>query len=361
MWPSHRLCDLLGIALPIVQAPMAGAGGTALAIAAAEAGALGSLPCAMLDEAQARKDVQIFRQQSGRPLNLNFFCHKPASADPDSQRAWKDSLQGYYRGLGLDPDQEVSAVNRAPFDAAFCALVEETRPDAVSFHFGLPEAALLARVKAAGSKILASATTVAEARWLEAQGIDAIIAQGNEAGGHRGIFLTDRPDSQPGTFALVPQVVDAVALPVIAAGGIADGRGIAAAFALGADGVQIGTAFLRSKESLISPLHRKALEGAGDDSTAVTNLFSGRPARGVMNRLMREQGPLSETAPAFPTAGGALAPLKKAAEAQGSSDFSSLWAGQAVALARDGEAAAVVERLAADAQACLAALSKASD
>ncbi|MEO1192302.1 MAG: nitronate monooxygenase family protein [Pseudomonadota bacterium] len=350
MWPSTRLIDLLGTDLPIIQAPMAGAGGTAMAIAAAKAGALGSLPCAMLSPETAREQVQIVRQQVSRPLNLNFFCHTPAPPDDAAQKRWQASLSDHYERHGLDPDQPTTAPNRAPFDETFCALVEEQKPEVVSFHFGLPAPALLARVKAAGAKVLSSATTVAEARWLEEQGADAIIAQGYEAGGHRGVFLEETITTQPGTFALVPQVADAVSVPVIAAGGIADGRGIAAAFTLGADGVQIGTAFLRSPESLVSPLHRAALESASDDSTALTNLFSGRPARGIMNRVMRDQGPMSDKTPPFPTAGGALAPLKKAAEAEGKADFSSLWAGQAVRLARDEEAGAVIERLVSEAR-----------
>ena len=349
MWPNRGLLDLIGIELPIIQAPLAGAGGSAMAIAASEAGGLGSLPCAMLDADKIRAELGIIRQRTANPLNVNFFCHAPASPDPDREAAWKARLASFYVELGLDPEASAPAVSRAPFDAATCEIVEEFRPEVVSFHFGLPEKSLLDRVKAAGAVILSSATTVAEARWLEDSGCDAIVAQGYEAGGHRGMFLTDDITTQAGTFALLPQVVDAVCVPVVAAGGIADGRGVAAAFALGASGVQIGTAYLFTPESLIGDLHRAALGAAAEDSTALTNVFSGRPARGLMNRIMREVGPMSDAAPAFPTAGGALAPLKKKAEAAGSSDFSSLWSGQAASLCREIGAAELTKQIAEDA------------
>ena len=349
MWPDQRLIALLGTELPIVQAPMAGANGSAMAIAASQAGALGSLPCAMLDGDRVRAEIRIIRQQTSNPINLNFFCHEPAAPDPARDAAWKEILSEYYAEFGLDENATAPAVNRAPFDGNMCEIVEKAKPEIVSFHFGLPAKALLERVKAAGSRVMSSATTVEEAKWLEDNGCDAIIAQGYEAGGHRGMFLTDVVTSQAGTFALVPQVADAVGVPVVAAGGIADGRGIAAAFALGAAGVQIGTAYLFTPESLISDLHRDALKSARDDQTALTNLFSGRPARGVINRLMQEIGPISNAAPAFPTAGGALAPLKAAAEADGSSDFSSLWSGQAAGLGREMPTAVLTKKLAEDA------------
>jgi len=334
---------------PILQAPMAGANGSAMAIAVSQAGGMGALPCAMLSPDKMRAEMQIIRQQTDSPFSVNFFCHTPPPPDSGEQKRWRERLRAYYLEHGLDPEAEAPAVNRAPFDAVAAGIVEEIRPAVVSFHFGLPEQSLLDRVKAAGSKVISSATTVAEARWLEAHGCDAIIAQGAEAGGHRGIFLSAAYHSQPGTMALVPQVVDAVNVPVIAAGGIADGRGVAAAFMLGASAVQIGTAYLRSPESLVSDLHRQALATATDDQTALTNVFSGRPARGLMTRIMAEVGPLAAEAPPFPTAGGALAPLKKAAEAQGKSDFTSLWSGQAAALGLDLPAGEITRALAADA------------
>ena len=356
MWPDRRLLDLIGIELPVIQAPLAGANGSAMAIAASEAGGLGSLPCGMLDAAKARAEIGIIRQRTTKPLNVNFFCHTPAKPDPDRDAAWKKRLAAYYTEHGLDASASAPAVNRAPFDGPMCEVVEEHKPEVVSFHYGLPEQALLSRVKASGCLVLSSATTVEEARWLEDHGCDAIIAQGYEAGGHRGMFLTDDIATQPGTFALVPQVVDAVKVPVIAAGGIADGRGVAAAFALGAAGAQIGTAYLLTPESLVTELHRSALRAAGEGQTALTNVFSGRPSRGLMNRVMREVGPMSDQAPAFPTAGRALAPLKAKAEAVGSSDFSSLWAGQAASFGREIGAGDLTRQLAADAEQWLKAL-----
>jgi nitronate monooxygenase len=327
-----------------------------MAIAVSDAGGLGSLPCAMLDPAKARAEIGVIRQQTTKPLNVNFFCHTPPQADPVREAAWRERLAGYYAEFGLDTAASVPAASRAPFDEAKCEIVEDLKPEVVSFHFGLPARALLDRVKAAGSVVIASATTVAEARWLDEQGCDAIIAQGFEAGGHRGMFLSDDVATQVGSLALVPQVVDAVTVPVIAAGGIGDGRGIAAAFALGAAGALVGTAYLFTPEATISDLHRAALQAPNNDATALTNLFSGRPARGLVNRLMREIGPLSGAAPAFPTAGNALAPLKAQAEAAGRSDFSNLWSGQAAGLGRDLGAGELTRRLAKDAARYLRAL-----
>ncbi|MCB1886304.1 MAG: nitronate monooxygenase [Rhodocyclaceae bacterium] len=355
MWPDRRLIERLGIEHPILLAPMAGAGGPAMAIAVARAGGLAALPCAMLDAEGIARDVVTVRAGTPAALNLNFFCHTPQADDAPRQRAWRERLAPCYRELGLDPATEAAAANRSPFDATTCALVESLRPEVVSFHFGLPAADLLARVRATGALVLASATSVAEARWLVRHGCDAVIAQGVEAGGHRGMFLEVDPATQAGTLALLPAIVDAVDVPVIAAGGIGDGRGIAAALALGAAAVQLGTAYLRTPESLVSPLHRAAL-AAAEAPTALTNLFSGRPARGLVNRLMREYGPLSDDLPPFPTAGRALAPLKQAAEALGRTDFSSLWAGEAYALARDEDATRVTRRLVDETRAALARL-----
>ncbi len=355
-WPDRRLLDLIGIELPVIQAPLAGGNGPAMAIAASEAGGLGSLPCGMLDTTKAREEIGIIRQRTTKPLNVNFFCHTPPRPNPDRDARWKERLAAYYTELGLDASASAPAVNRAPFDEAMCEVVEEHKPEVVSFHYGLPEQALLSRVKASGCLVLSSATTVEEARWLEDHGCDAIIAQGYEAGGHRGMFLTDNIATQSGTFALVPQVVDAVKVPVIAAGGIADGRGIAAAFALGAAGAQIGTAYLFTPETLISDLHRAALRAARDNQTALTNVFSGRPARGLVNRVIREVGPISDVAPSFPTAGTALAPLKAKAEAAGATDFSSLWSGQAASLGREIGSGDLTRQLATEAKQWLKAL-----
>jgi len=353
MWPDRRLLDLFNIELPIVLAPMAGAMDVELAAAVAQAGALASLPCAMLDPAKARAQLAEFRARSDARLNLNFFCHTPPELNNAREARWRERLAPYYAELGIDPAAPVPTSMRQPFDAEFCAVVEETKPGVVSFHFGLPEQSLLERVKAAGCLVLASATTVAEARSLETRGVDAIVAQGYEAGGHRGMFLSDDLAAQVGTFALVPQVVDAVKVPVIAAGGITDARGIAAALALGAAGVQIGTAFLFTPEAKISGPHRAALRAARDDGTAVTNLMTGRPARGLVNRVMREIGPINDIAPAFPLAAGALAPLRTSAEARGSGDFTPMWAGQAASLGRAMPAAELTRTLAAEALALL--------
>ncbi|MGA7805804.1 NAD(P)H-dependent flavin oxidoreductase [Bradyrhizobium sp.] len=346
MWPDRRLLKLLKTEFPIVLAPMAGAMDAELVIAVAQGGGLGSLPCAMLSVEKTREQIQIIRQRVSAPINMNFFCHTPVEADPAREAGWKERLAPYYSEHGIDPQAPVTAANRAPFDAAMCGLVEELKPEIVSFHFGLPDPALLDRVKAVGALVMSSATTVREAIWLEENGADIIIAQGAEAGGHRGMFLTDNIAEQPGTFALVPQVVDAVKVPVIAAGGIADGRGIAAAFALGAAGVQIGSAYLRCPESLVSAPARIVLAHAHDDSTVITNVMTGRPARGVANRLMREVGPVSPHAPAFPHAATGLAPLKAAAEKLGKVDFTSLWAGQAVRLGREMPATELTRALA---------------
>jgi nitronate monooxygenase len=358
MWPDRRIIELFKTEFPIVLAPMAGVMDADLVIAVAQGGALGSLPCAMLSAEKARKQVNIIRQRVSAPINLNFFCHEPVEADPAREAGWKQRLEAYHQELGLDPAAPVSAANRAPFDAAFCEVVEELKPEVVSFHFGLPDQALLRRVKAAGCLVMGAATIVREAIWLEENGADVIIAQGAEAGGHRGMFLTDNIAEQPGTFALVPQVVDAVKVPVIAAGGIADGRGIAAAFALGAAGVQIGSAYLRCPESKVSALARVALAQARDDCTVITNVMTGRPARGVPNRVMREVGPISPHAPAFPHAATALGPLKAAAEKQGKVDFTNLWAGQALKLGRDMPATELTRALAASALARISALGR---
>ncbi len=356
MWPDRRFLNLVKTEFPIVQAPMAGVMDSDLVIAVAQGGGLGSLPCAMLSVAKAREQVGIIRQGVSAPINMNFFCHKPVAADPRREAQWRERLAPYYREFGLDPTAPVDAANRAPFDAAMCELVEELKPEIVSFHFGLPEQALLARVKAAGCLVMSSATTVQEAIWLDRNGADIIIAQGAEAGGHRGMFLTDDVAQQPGTMALVPQVVDAVKVPVVAAGGIADGRGIAAAFALGAAGVQIGSAYLRCPESKVSAVARAALGEAADDSMVITNVITGRPARGVANRVIRDMGPLSPDVPAFPHAATALAPLRQAAEKLGRGDFTHVWVGQAVRMGQELPAAELTRALAESALARLSQL-----
>jgi nitronate monooxygenase len=337
---------LLGTQLPLIQAPMAGVQLHALTAAVSNAGALGSLPCAMLDAAGLRKELQALSEKTQKPYNLNFFCHTPPTVDSAREAAWREALSPYYAEFGIDPASIASGPGRQPFSAEMADVLEEFRPAVVSFHFGLPAAELLARVKACGAKVLSSATTVAEALWLEANGADAIIAQGLEAGGHRGMFLNDDLSSQLSTFALLPQMVQTVRLPVIAAGGIADAAGVRAAMALGAAGVQIGTAYLCCDEASTSATHRAVLQSPAAQHTALTNLFSGRPARGIVNRVMRELGPLSPLAPAFPLATAAVAPLRTQAESQGSGDFSPLWAGQNVSGCKAISAAELTRELA---------------
>jgi nitronate monooxygenase len=340
------LTDLLGTTLPVVQAPMAGVQAGALAIAVSNAGGLGSLPCAMLSVEGIREELSTIAAQTERPYNVNFFCHVEPPPDAQREAAWRAALTPYYREFGIDATGIPAGAGRAPFSAAAADVLAAFRPRVVSFHFGLPSAALLARVRAWQAKVIASATTVDEARWLEAQGVDAIVAQGVEAGGHRGNFLTDDLTTQVGTLALVPQVARAVRVPVIAAGGIADARGVEAAMALGAAGVQVGTAYLLCPEAKTSAVHRAALKSEGARHTALTNVFTGRPARGIVNRIVREVGPISAKAPAFPLATSAIAPLRAKAEAKGSGDFSPLWSGQNATGCREVPAGELTRELA---------------
>ncbi len=321
-WPDNRLLDLLQIEHPIIQAPMGFHTSPNMPAAVCVSGGLGSFPCATLTPVQLRDVVEKISTQTSKPLNLNFFCHI-MQRDAALEAAWLKRLGSYYAELGMSPPT-FPASTLAPFGAEMCDVVVELKPRVVSFHFGLPDGFLVHRLKAAGCLIFSSATTVAEAQWLEEHGADAIIAQGVEAGGHRGMFLTTE----------VPQVVDAVRVPVIAAGGIADGRSIAAAFALGASAVQMGTAYLLCPEAIISSYLSAALK-AKDHLTTVSNVVSGRPARVVVNRIVRELGPIATGVPSFPLGGAALEPLRARAEAQGSPDFTGLYAGQAAALCRE--------------------------
>lgn len=345
-WPDDRLTRLFGTPHPIVQAPMAGATSPSLVAGAMAGGALGSLPCGMLDGDGVREAAAAVRALAAGPINLNFFCHTMPPDEDDGD--WRAALAPFYSEYGIDGPGQAPPV-RKPFDAAMCAVVEEVRPEIVSFHFGLPDAPLLGRVRATGARILSSATTVDEARFLADRGCDAVIAQGYEAGGHRGWFLDTDRDSQIGTFALVPLIADAVSVPVIAAGGIADSRGIAAALALGAAGVQLGTAYLFAGEAPISAVFRRALGSERAHHSVLTNLFSGGAARGIPNRLTEEFGALSDRAPPYPHASAALAALRRAAEAAGDDGFSPLWAGQAAPLGAPTTAQALTERLAREA------------
>ena len=336
---------LLGTNLPLIQAPMAGVQKSALAVAVSQAGGLGSLPCAMLTLDEMRQEIAAIRVQTDKPFNLNFFCHTAPAIDEQRERLWRERLTPYYEEFAIDPASIPATAGRGAFDREAAAVVEQVKPAFVSFHFGLPRPELLAHVRTAGAKILASATTVDEARWLESQGVDGIIAQGNEAGGHRGMFLTTDLTTQIGTFALVPQVVAAVRLPVIAAGGIADAAGVKAALALGAVAAQVGTAYLLCPEATTSAVHRAALSSPGARHTALTNVFTGRPARGIVNRVMRELGPVNAEVPEFPLAVSAMAPLRSKAEQQGSGDFSPLWSGENASGAKRVSAAALTREL----------------
>ena len=340
------LQTLFGTELPLIQAPMAGAQDSALTVAVSNAGGLGSLPCGLLTLEGMRQELRAVQSQTSKPFNVNFFCHVPPEPDAAREAAWQAALAPYYTEFGVAAASVLTGPGRSPFTADAAALLDEFRPAVVSFHFGLPTSALLARARQHGAKILSSATTVDEAQWLEAHGADAIIAQGLEAGGHRGHFLSDDVSRQMGTYALLPQVVRAVRVPVIAAGGIADRAGVAAAMALGAAGVQVGTAYLLCPEASTSAIHRAALKSDNVRHTALTNLFSGRPARGIVNRLMRELGPMNALAPPFPLATNAIAPLRAKAESRGSGACSPLWSGQNATGCREIPGAALTRELA---------------
>lgn len=339
--------SLLGLHLqaPLFQSPMAGVQDHRLALAVCSAGGLGALPAAMLSLEQLDAELAALSAGTQAPYNVNFFCHPSPVEDAQALNRWHEALRPYYEALGLDPRTMPQGAGRQPFSPAAADVVERYRPAVVSFHFGLPSDQLVKRVQSWGSRVVASATTVAEGQWLQAHGADAVIAQGLEAGGHRGHFLSHDLSEQMGTFALVAQMSRALSIPVIAAGGVADVQGVRAARTLGAHGVQAGTAFLCSHEATTSRWHRQALQSPDSRHTALTNLLSGRPARGLINRLMRELGPLSPLAPAFPLATAALAPLRQAAEAQGLTDFSPLWAGQHASACRVAAAGDIAQEL----------------
>lgn len=341
----NTLAQRLNVDRLLLQAPMAGSQGSALALAVCGAGGIGALPAATLTPEALVQELTALSQGTARPWNVNFFCHTPPVPDAAREARWREALAPFYAEAGMDVAAVPAGAGRVPFSHAVADVVEPFRPPIVSFHFGLPAPDLLARVKGWGSVLLASATTVEEAIWLEAQGVDAVIAQGSEAGGHRGMFLSDDLTTQVGTFALLPQIMATVQVPVIAAGGISDAAGVRAALALGAAGVQVGTAYLCSDEALTSPIHRAVLQSEAARHTALTTLFSGRPARGIVNRVMRELGPLNPSAPAFPTATAAIAPLRAHWEKQGRGDFSPLWSGQNASSCRSAPAADITRDL----------------
>ncbi|HYE85511.1 MAG TPA: nitronate monooxygenase [Vicinamibacterales bacterium] len=338
--------ELFGIELPVIQAPMAGSQGSKLAIAVSVAGGLGSQPCAMLGPQQIRSELAAITATTSKPYNVNFFVHKEPRPDAAREAEWRRMLAPYFAEHGIEPSMIEAGPQRLPFNDAAADVLEAFKPPVVSFHFGLPSDALMRRVKAWGAKIVSSATTVDEARYLEAKGVDAVIAQGSEAGGHRGMFLTDDLSSQLPLSLLVPQVVAAVKVPVIAAGGVASARDVEAAMALGASGVQAGTAYLSCPEATTNPLHRAALKTDAAAVTAITNLFTGRPARGIVNRLMRELGPLNPAAPEFPLAATAIVALRSKAEPKGLDHFTSMWAGQNARSGREMPGAELTRQLA---------------
>jgi nitronate monooxygenase len=340
------LTALLGTTLPLVQAPMAGVQGSALAVAVSNAGGLGSLPAALLPPDRLRDEIAAIKAQTSAPYNVNFFCHTLPPRDDEREAKWRDALAPYYRELGLDQQSIEPGPGRTPFDNDAADTLAALKPPVVSFHFGLPPKRLLDRVRQWRPTIVSSATTVDEALWLEAQGVDAIVAQGVEAGGHRATFLSDDMTTQLGTIALVRQIVNAVKVPVIAAGGIADAEGVAAVLALGAVAAQVGTAFLLCPETSTTRVHRDALASPRARHTAVTNVFTGRPARAIVNRMVAELGPMSPLATAFPLATAAVMPLRTKAESRGSGDFSPLWSGQNASGCRNIPAAELTRELA---------------
>ena len=313
---------------PIIQAPMAGVQDFRLAAAISNAGGLGSLPAAMLNTEQLEQALLALSEATDNSYNVNFFSHTQPTVQPEQITRWHEALAPHFAKFNIDPSTLTGGASRQPFNEAAAEVLERFKPAYVSFHFGLPDKALLERVKRCGSVVISSATSTAEAIWLEQNGADIIIAQGLEAGGHRGHFLDRQVEHQMGTFALLPQVVAAVSCPVVAAGGIADSKGINAALTLGACAVQLGTTFLLCDEATTSPLHRAALQSEEANHTALTNLFSGGAARGIVNGVMRDLGAMNGAAPPFPLASTAITALRQAAEAQDNSDYSPLWCGQ---------------------------------
>ncbi len=346
LWPNTRLTDLLDITYPIIQAPMAGATTPKMVAVAANAGVLGSHGCSGLSPDALRTAVADMNSMTNRSINLNFFVHDDPKPDSEADLRSLERLKPWYDKIGAG-EPPAPSDPYLKFDEEFCELVISLSPKVVSFHFGLPAENLVHQIKDAGIVVLSSATSKAEARWLEDHGADAIIAQGYEAGGHSGWFL-DRGASQvAGTIALVPRIVDEVSVPVIAAGGIADGRGIAAAMMLGAEGVQIGTAFLASPESAYDTTYRaKALASTGDD-TMYTQAFSGRNARTITNEFSSEFAGLEDW-PDYPLMNGATGKLRSASAKAGNPEAMSLWSGMAVGLMREESTDRIVKRLIAE-------------
>lgn len=351
MWPNTALTARLGITYPIVQAPMASISTAPLAAAVSMAGGLGSIGSAVMPPAAVEAQVRDVRARTDRPFALNFFVHVPAPPAEAAAASMWQRLEPYRRALGLD--QMPPIVVPPPFGPAMLECVVALRPAAVSFHFGLPDEATMRALHDVDVAVLSSATTVAEARELEARGADAIIAQGIEAGGHRGTFQSELGDGEIGTLALVPQVVDAVKVPVLAAGGIFDGRGIAAALVLGASGAQLGTAFLGCAETVIDPVYRRTLGEARAARTRITRLLSGRPARAIVTRFIEAMADQEAEALPFPQQRVLTAALAAAGMAQGDVELLAMWAGQGAPKLRPMPAADLVATLAKEVDAAL--------
>ncbi|WP_322012232.1 nitronate monooxygenase [Paraburkholderia sp. J12] len=344
---NGTLLNLLGIARPIVQAPMAGVSTPELAAAVSNAGGLGSLGVGAMNAEGARKAIRATRALTNQPFNVNVFCHQPARADEAVERAWTGWLAPVFAQFGATPPARLGEIYTSfVVDHAMLAMLVEERPAVVSFHFGLPSAQAIAALRQAGIKLLASATNVDEARAAEAAGVDAVIAQGIEAGGHRGVFDPDAVDDRLGTFALTRLLVRALRVPVIAAGGIMDGAGIVAALALGAQAAQLGTAFVACAETSIDEGYRRALLGDAARRTTFTKAISGRIARSMANRFTAlGDDPDAPRTPAYPVAYDAGKALHAAAKAQGEYGYGAQWAGQAAALARALPAAELFAQL----------------
>lgn len=341
----YNFKELLGTEFPLIQAPMAGVQDSALTIAVSEAGGLGSLPCGMLSIDKVVSEIQLIKKATDKPFNLNFFCHELPAYNPKQHSEWQAVLKPYFTELGATCESQPNGASRIPFNHDIADAIEAFRPKIISFHFGLPNKDLLARLQSWGTKIISSATTVKEALWLESKGVDGIIAQGVEAGGHRGMFLSNDLSTQVGTFSLAHQIANKVNIPVIAAGGIADNKGVRAALTLGATAVQIGTAYLLCNETTTSQLHRNALKGTASQHTAITNVFSGRPARGIVNRVMSELAFMHPSAPTFPYASIEITQLRALSEKQGSDAFTPLWSGQNTSGCKEISAAELTREL----------------
>ncbi|QAY79068.1 nitronate monooxygenase family protein [Sphingosinicella sp. BN140058] len=344
--PSPLLVQL-GIQLPIIQAPMAGVSSPAMAAAVSAAGGLGSIAVGAVDAAAARSMIEAVRAQTSASFNLNLFCHVPARTDPDREDAWIARIRPEFQAYGAEPPASLSEIYRSFVeDDAMLRMLIETRPAVVSFHFGLPSPVAIAALRAAGIRMIATATSLAEARSIEAAGLDAIVAQGWEAGGHRGCFDPDAPDDKLGTVALTRLLVRASTLPVVAAGGIMDGARIAAMLAIGAAAAQLGTAFVSCDESLADAGYRAALSGAAAHHTVMTRVISGRPARCLANRFtaLGEEIP-NAAVPAYPIAYDLGKALHAAARKRGESGYGAQWAGQGAPLATPIDAASLVRRL----------------